>query len=346
MRTKFRPWLCLLAPLACSSAWSAEPLTPAQEQELRDALTEGISGQDFKLLDLGIKGFAAGAVQGEALEKHIDLARTDAALSLLQPNEAGRIEAWTLAARAKAGDKAALERLADAARTALAEPAKGKNAEMAFIRKAYTGLNALICLAHLGDDRVNTIIRDWLEAPPVERPDWRSRDKDPDGFALAQSHYNAAYAMPAKVVEAHKVLYRDVWMDKTLALVADKKLPLQHRSLLIQQAYFYGRVQGKLADHTEKAHGAAFVALIDEIDDQTPHAAMRLLMQIAFTIGADNETKLANLKRIEGRITDEQEKKEVFSFIVNLKRMINAEPKKPSKTTDPATPPQEGPGEF
>lgn len=346
MRIKLHRWICLLAPLACSAAWSAEPPTPEQEQELRDALAGGISRQDFKLMDLGLKGFAAGAVQGEALEKQIDLARTDAALALLQPNQAGMIEAWTLATRARAGDKAALERLAEAARTALAEPAKGKNAEKEFMLKAYTGLNALVCLAHLGDERVTEIIRGWLQAPPIERPDFRTRDEDPDGFALAQARYNAAYNMPAKVVEAQKVLYKDAWMDKTLALVADKTIPFQHRGALIQQTYFYGRVQGKLEDAKEKAHSAAFLGLIGEIDDQTSHAALRQMMQIAFTIGADNEAKLANLKRIEERITDEQEKKEVLSYIVTIKRMINAEPKKPSKTTEPETPPKKDEGQF
>lgn len=346
MRPKLRPWICLLATLACSAAWSAEPLTPAQEQELRDALTAAISGQDFKLLDLGIKGFAAGAVQGEALEKQIDLARTGSALALLQPNQAGMIEAWTLAAKARAGDKAALERLAEAARTALAEPAKGKNTEKAFTQKAYTGLNAMVCLAHLGDERVTEIVRGWLQAPPIERPDFHTRDEDPEGFALAQARFNAAHNMPAKVVEAQKVLYKDAWMDKTLALVADKALPLQHRGALIQQAYFYGRVQGKLEDNMERDHSAAFVALIGEIDDNTPHAALRQMMQIAFTIGSSNEAKLANLKRIEERITDDQEKKEVLSFIVSIKRMINAEPKKPSKTTEPETPPKKDEGQF
>lgn len=338
MRSSLRRWTCLLAALACSAAVCAEPLTTAQEQELRASLAEGISAQDFKLLELGLKGFAAGAVQGEALEKQIDLARTDAALALLQPNQVGMIEAWSLAARAKAGDKAALERLAEAARTALAEPAKGKNAEKEFVRRAYTGLNAMICLAHLGDERVNEIVRGWLEAPPIDRPDWRSREEDPEGFALAQARYSAAHAMPIKVVEVQKVLYKDAWMGKTLALVADKAIPLRHRCALVQQAYFSGRVQGKLEDTMEKAHGAAFVALIDEIDGKTPHADLRLMMQIAFTIGTDNEAKLANLKRIDARIADEEDKKEILSLIVTLKRAINAEPKKPSKTTEPETP--------
>lgn len=346
MPSTLRPWVCLLAAFACAAAWSAEPLTPAQEQELRDAMIEGISGPDFKLLDLSLKGFAAGAVQGEDLAKQIDQARTDAALALLQPNQAGMIEAWTLAAKARAGDKAALEQLAEAARTALAEPVKGKNAEKAFTRKAFTGLNAMICLAYLGDERVNDIIRGWLQAPPVGKPEWRSREEDPEGFALGQARYTAAHAMPGKVVEAHKVLYKDVWMSKTLALVADQAIPFIHRIALIQQAYFFGRVQGKLEDAMGKAHDAAFAGLIDEITDETPRDALRLLMQVAFTIGADNDAKLANLKRIEGKITDEQERKEVLSFIVTLKRMINAEPKKTGKTTEPEKPPKDGEGQF
>lgn len=350
MRIMFYSTTCLLAVLACSAAWSAEPPTPAQEQELHNALSEGISGQDFKLVDLSLKGFAAGEVQGAKVRKHIAEARVDAAMSLLQPSQAGAIEAWTLAAQAKAGDKAALENLRTDARDAFVtakRPATKEEVRILQVRQQ-TGLAALECLANLKDASVPEVIRSWMALAPVAVPDFKLNQTDPLAYALAFGNYNAARMIPGQVLTAEKALSGDAWPDKLQAVIMDKAFPLAGRVALLSYATGMIRADDKAAADVAKAYDALSLSLIDEVDGQTPSQTVQQMLANSYRI-ADHDQKLAYLNRLDGKVTDANLKKQVAAYIKSAAAMRNrnAGGNAPRAQTEvPVAPPKENGGEF
>ncbi|MCK6474710.1 MAG: hypothetical protein L6R28_23565 [Planctomycetes bacterium] len=340
----------LLAVLACSAAWSAEPPTPAQEQELQNALTEGIATKDFKLLDLSLKGFAAGAVQGENVKKHIADARVDAAMAMLAPFHAGAIEAWTLAAQAKSGDSSALESLRTAARTTFdttKRPATKEEARALQIRQQ-TGLAALECLANLNDDSVPAIIRSWMAVTPAAMPDFNLMQTDPVAYAFATGNCYATRAIPQQVLTAEKTLSGDAWPGKVQALISDRAFTLATRAELLMYAAGQARTDDKIAPDAAKAFDALFFSLVDDIDGKTPSNTIQQFLLNSLRIG-DYDQKLAYLKRVEERVTDANIKKMVAAYAKSAATMHNnnagADAKR-SQPSAPVVPPKENGGEF
>lgn len=350
MRIIFSKVTCLLAVLACSAAWSAEPPTPAQEQELHNALTEGISTKDFKLLDLSLKGFAAGAVQGENVRKHIADARVEAAMAMLAPFQAGTIEAWTLAAQAKSGDKSALESLRTAARTAFdtkKRPATKEEARVLQIQQQ-TGLAALECLANLKDDSVPAIIRSWMVVTPVAMPDFKLMQTDPVAYAFATGNCYATKAIPQQVLAAEKALSGNAWPGKVQALITDKTFTLATRAEMLMYAAGQARTDEKVAPDAAKAFDALFLSLVDDIDGKTPSNTVQQFLVNSLRI-AGHEQKLAYLKRVDEKVTDANIKKMVAGYIKSAAAMRDRNAGGNAPSTQPGTPvapPREDGGNF
>lgn len=347
MRITLHSSICLLAVLACSAAWSAEPPTPAQEQELQNALTEGISTKDFKLLDLSLKGFAAGAVQGENVKKHIADARVEAAMAMLAPFQAGTIEAWTLAAQAKSGDNSALESLRTAARTVFdttKRPATKQESRALQVRQQ-TGLAALECLANLKDDSVPAIIRSWMAVTPAAMPDFKLMQTDPVAYDFATGNCYATRAIPQQVLAAEKALSGKAWPGKLQALITDKTFTLANRAELLMYAAGQARTDDKIAPDAAKAFDALFLNLTDAIDGKTPSNTIQQFLLFSYRI-ADHNERMTYLKRVDEKVTDAEIKKMVAAYTKSAAAMRNNAAGQRNQPSSPVAPPKENSGEF
>lgn len=113
-----RPAVCvLLLASACrtyaETEAKKEPATLEEQlAQLRAAFAEAVQTRDWKMLDLASDGFKAAGLRGKDLELHFLEAERDCALNAGQVYQTrSHLVAWGLAARIRAGDTQALEKL-------------------------------------------------------------------------------------------------------------------------------------------------------------------------------------------------------------------------------------------
>ncbi len=108
--------LCLTLPRsACADSPAAKPATLEQQIAfLEGALTEGLVAQDWKMIQIAVKGFASSGLKEKDLELSLLRAERNAAFDGMRKWGAGnaaQIETFGLAVRSQLGDAAAKTRL-------------------------------------------------------------------------------------------------------------------------------------------------------------------------------------------------------------------------------------------
>jgi hypothetical protein len=178
-------WLAALLPIWPGQvAAGDDPVRPEQLQELRDALIQGFAENDWKLIELPLKGLGAAGEKGAALEQRLKDAYQEAALRMLPTTKRVQLEVSLLAARARTGDAAALKELHSYAEWDLDHFKDLKDAPNAWAKQDLKGLTAqleyhtqsLMALARLSDAAVPGLAEKWLTsarpapaAPPAAK---------------------------------------------------------------------------------------------------------------------------------------------------------------------------------
>jgi len=305
---------------------------PAQIAYLEESLGEGLGRGDGGLLDLALDGLAAAGKGPAELDASLQRAALDAALGYANFNERVKIDAWTLAAKARLGDESAAEILREWAGGRAAVPAE----EMRHDRRAMMrsrvlpmrSAEALPCLAYLKVDGV------WELAEEILRGDAAAA-----GDARA-TRMRSAYG-GTKLNGAMQILLdldREEGTRLVLSLVEDQGVSIDHRSRLFGAAIeFLG------ADDAAKERlVAVFRELIDAMivkgfDERRPDSGMMTLLSATSRGLPKNKTVLEGLEALESALPTRM-KRYVTSRVRLYRRQLGLEDKPEARQPRPDAP--------
>jgi len=271
---------------------------PEQVAYLEESLGEGLGRGDGGLLDLALDGLASAGKGPAELAASLQRAALEAALGYANFNERVKIDAWTLAARARLGDQSAAEILREWAGDRGAVPAEEmRHDRRAMMRSRVLPMRcaeALPCLAYLKVDGVRELAEEILRGDAAAAA----------GDARAMRMHSAYGGTKLKgAMQILLDLDREEGTRLVLSLVEDQGISVDHRARL-----FGAAIELLGADDAAKERlVAVFRALIDAMivkgfDERRPDSGMMTLLSATSRGLPRNETVLEGLEALEAAL--------------------------------------------
>lgn len=285
---------------AAARAGEAEPpadITPEQVAYLEESLGEGLGTGDARLVDMALEGLRATGRDERELVSSLERAALDAALSYPNLNERVKIDAWTLAARAKLGDASAAEVLNEWVRErGRALTSADRHDRKALMRSRIVPMRcaeALPCLAYLRVEGVGELAEEILRGEPAAAGDARAR--------MISSSYGAPRLKGAMRVTLD--LDHEKGTRLVLSLVDSDGLSVDHRAQL------FGACAELLKDDDDAGDrlALAFRKLVDAMiargfDERRPDPGMMALLSATLRWLPKREAVLEGLERLEAAL--------------------------------------------
>jgi len=306
---------------------------PEQVAYLEESLSEGLGRGDGGLLDLALDGLAAAGKGPVELDASLQRAALEAALSYPNFNERVKIDAWTLAAKARLGDASAADILRDWARGRGAVPAEEmRHDRRAMMRSRVLPMRcaeALPCLAYLKVDGIRELAEEILRGDAAAAA----------GDARAMRMYSAYGGTKLKgAMQILLDLDREEGTRLVFSLLEDQGSSVDHRARLFGTAIeFLG------ADDAEKERlVAVFRSLIDAMivkgfDERRPDSGMMALLSAMSRGLPRNKTVLEGLEALEAALPTRM-KRYVTSRVRLYRRQLGLDDKPKPEARKPWPP--------
>ncbi len=292
--------------------------SPAQIQELKDALVEGLSEKDWKLVTLSIKGLKAGGVKGAVLEQTLREARSQAALALLGTQTRARLEIWDLGAQALTGNAKALALLKAYSETELVkdpDPAKIGDYQ-AYSLKLFRSVEALEPLANLKAPEVSSVIQAWLKDIPSDR--FNLGQGSPEKRKLTTLHYQIKSQRMRLIPKLIGITSGD---EALVKMLSDKTLPIETRTSLWNAALSNARIEGKESPTFAKLKKMFLSLLVDFTGKENRTTINNLMSQTYFLDLGEEE--LNQILAFQEKVEDKNVKRMVSNYIKSAQRRRN-----------------------
>jgi len=311
---------------------------PEQVAYLDESLGEGLGRGDGGLLDLVLDGLGAAGKGPAELAASLQRAALDAALSYPNFNERVKIDAWTLAAKAKLGDESAAEILREWAGDRAGVPAEDKRHDRTAMMRSRVApmrsAEALPCLAYLKVDGI------WELAEEILRGDAAAGAGDARAMRMYSAHGGT------KLKGAMQILLdldREEGIRLVLSLLEDQGSSIDHRARL-----FGAAIELLGADDAAKERlVAVFRALIDAMivkgfDERRPDSGMMTLLSATSRGLPKNKSVLEGLEALEAALPTRM-KRYVTSRVRLYRRQLGLEDKTKPEAHTPRPPRPDAP---
>ncbi|MHC5057664.1 MAG: hypothetical protein ACYTKD_23585 [Planctomycetota bacterium] len=271
-------------------------VTPEHVAYLEESLGEGLGGGDGKLIDMALEGLRSAGKGERGLAASLERAALAAALDYSNYQERVKIDAWTLAAKARLGDASAADVLQEWAR----DRGRGVDATNRHDRRAMTRsrivpmrcAEALPCLAYLKVEGVGELAEDILRGDPAA-----AGAGDPRARMMSTAYGGSRLKGAMRVVLD---LDREKGVGLVLSLVENDEFPVDHRAQLFAAGVEILQGDDAAQDRLTPTFGKLVDAMIAKgFDERRPDPGMMTLLNVALRWLRKRESVLEGLERLE-----------------------------------------------